>query len=121
MHEFAIAENLLKIITEEAQKNGLERVTKIRLQVGKFTGVVTESLIFCFELMSEDTVAAGAAIEVEPVGVMARCEQCDFSFEVLDKIFLCPRCGQPVFELLSGRELSILSIEGETGEEDGSD
>jgi hydrogenase nickel incorporation protein HypA/HybF len=58
-------------------------------------------------------------IEVEIVGIVARCEKCDISFDVQEKVFLCPRCGEPTLELLSGRELSILSIEGETGEEDG--
>ena len=63
-------------------------------------------------------MAFGAKIEIETVGIVARCENCDISFDVENKVFLCPKCGEPAIELLSGRELSILSIEGETGEED---
>jgi hydrogenase nickel incorporation protein HypA/HybF len=119
LHELAIAESLLEIIADESKKHGLERVKKIRLQIGKFAAVVPESLTFCFELVSRDTIASGALIEIESVGIVARCEMCDFSFEVQDQVFLCPRCGEPALELLSGRELSVMSIEGETGEEDG--
>jgi len=117
VHELAIAESLLEIIVDESKRHGLERINKVRLQIGKFAAVVPESLTFCFELVSRDTVASGALIEIENVGITARCDQCNFSFEVQDQVFLCPRCGEPALELLSGRELSVMSIEGETAEE----
>jgi hydrogenase nickel incorporation protein HypA/HybF len=117
MHELSIAQSLLEIIVDESKRHGLERINKVRLQVGAFAAVVPESLTFCFELVSRDTVASGAVIEIENVGVTARCDECDISFEVQDRVFLCPRCGGPASGLLSGRELTIMSIEGETGEE----
>ncbi len=119
MHELSIAESLLAIITDESKKHGLERVNKVRLQIGKFAAVVPESLTFCFEMVSRDTIASGALIEIETVGIVARCDTCGSSFEVQNQVFLCPRCGEPALQLLSGRELSVISIEGETGEEDG--
>lgn len=118
MHELSIAESLLEIVVDESKKHGLERVNKIKLQIGEFAAVVPESLTFCFEMVSRDTIASGALIEIETVGIVARCDVCDSSFEVRDQVFLCPRCGEPALELLSGRELSVMSIEGE-GEEDG--
>ena len=119
LHELSIAESLLAIITDESKKHGLERVNKVRLQIGKFAAVVPESLTFCFEMVSRDTIASGALIEIETVGIVARCDTCGSSFEVQNQVFLCPRCGEPALQLLSGRELSVISIEGETGEEDG--
>jgi hydrogenase nickel incorporation protein HypA/HybF len=121
LHELSIAQSILGIVADEAKKNGLRQIRKIKLQVGAFAAVVPESLTFCFELVSKDTIAAGAEIEIESVGIVAHCDKCESSFEVLDQVFICPRCGEPVFELVSGRELSVLSIEGETGEEDGAD
>ncbi len=117
MHELSIAQSLLDIIVDESRRHGLERVNKVRLQVGEFAAVIPESLTFCFELVSQDTVASGAVIEIESVGVTARCDKCNSSFEVRDRVFLCPRCGEMASQLLSGRELTIMSIEGETGEE----
>jgi len=117
VHELSIAQSLLEIIVDESSRHGLERINKVRLQIGEFAAVVPESLTFCFELVSRDTVAAGALIEIETVGVTARCDRCDFSFDVKDQVFLCPRCGGPALELLSGRELTVVSIEGETGED----
>jgi hydrogenase nickel incorporation protein HypA/HybF len=121
LHELSIAESLLDIIVEEARTHKLERIKKIKLLVGEFAAVVPESLTFCFELVSRDTIAEGAVLEIESVAIVARCDKCDLTFTVQDKVFLCPRCDDPVFELVSGRELSVSSIEGETGEEDGAD
>lgn len=118
MHELAIAQSLLEIIVDESNRHGLQRINKVKLQIGKFAAVVPESLTFCFELVSRDSVASGALIEIETVGITARCEKCDLSFDIEDRVFLCPRCGEPALELLSGRELSVTSIEGETGEDD---
>jgi hydrogenase nickel incorporation protein HypA/HybF len=119
LHELSIAQSIIEIVVDEAQKNGLHQVKRIKLQVGAFAAVVPDSLTFCFELVSRDTIAEGAVVEIESVGIVARCDKCDCTFDVRDQVFLCPRCGDPVLELVSGRELSVLSIEGETGEEDG--
>jgi len=117
VHELAIAESLLEIIVDESNRHGLKRINKVKLQIGEFAAVVPDSLMFCFEMVSRDTAAAGVVIEIESVGVTARCDKCDLSFDVENKIFLCPRCGEAALELLSGRELTVMSIEGETGEE----
>lgn len=119
MHELSIAQSLLDIIVDESTRNRLSRVSKVRLRIGELAAVVPESLRFCFDLVSRDTVASGATVEIESVAVTARCDGCDFSFDVRDRVFECPRCGEPVLEMLSGRELYVMSIEGETGEEDG--
>lgn len=121
MHEMSIAQSLLDIVLEEAGRHGVEKVRVIRLQVGDLAAVVPESLSFCFDLLSEGTVAAGSEIQIERVPVVARCPECDVRFEVESNIFLCPRCNGPALELVSGRELSILNIEGETGDPDDAD
>jgi hydrogenase nickel incorporation protein HypA/HybF len=121
VHELSIAQSLLEIVQEEGQKHSLECVKVIRIQVGALAAVVPESLTFCFELVSKDTLAAGASLEIETVPVIARCSRCDILFEVENQMFLCPQCGDPTLELVSGRDLSIVSIEGETGEDNGAD
>jgi len=121
VHELSIAQSLFDIVMEESLKHGVTNVRAIKLEVGAMAGVVPEALTFCFELVSRDSIAEGALIEIVPLPVVARCGECGFEFEVRDQIFRCPRCDVPVFDLVSGRELSIVNIEGETGEEDGSD
>ena len=121
MHEMSIAQSLLEIVLEESRQHQLKQVKTIRLQVGAMAAVVPESLTFCFELLSQDTIASGALLEIETIPVVARCSECDIVFEVENQIFLCPRCDGPTLDLVSGRELSLVSIEGETGEDNDAD
>lgn len=121
LHELSIAQSLLDIVLEESERHRLKKICLIRLQVGEMAAVVPEALNFCFETLSESTVAKGAALEIETLPVVARCSECRLSFQVENQSFLCPECGYPALEMVSGRELSIVSIEGETGDRDDSD
>ncbi len=121
MHELAIAESLLAIVTEEARRHDLEKVHVIRLRIGVMAGIVPEALTFSFEMLSQDTVASGAVLEIETPPVVAHCLECDLRFDIENGVFLCPRCGRPDLKLVSGRELSLVNIEGETRDGDGGD
>lgn len=115
----SIAQSLLDIVLEEGRRHQLRQVKTIRLQVGAMAAVVPESLTFCFNLISESTIAAGAEIEIESLPVVARCSDCGTLFEVENLMFVCPQCEAPALDLISGRELTVLNIEGETGDHDG--
>jgi len=119
VHELSIAQSLLEIVLEESRKHGMTKVRVIRLQVGELAAVVPDSLLFCFEMISENTAACGAIIEIETVPVVARCSQCQLLFQVENHVFVCPECQVPVMELVSGRDLSVMSVEGEREESDG--
>jgi hydrogenase nickel incorporation protein HypA/HybF len=119
MHELAIAESLLEIVVEEARRHDLEKVHVIRLQIGVMANVVPEALTFSFEMVSQNTIAWGATMEIETTPVVAQCSKCDLRFEVDNQVYLCPHCGQPDLKLVSGRELSLVNIEGETRDDDG--
>jgi hydrogenase nickel incorporation protein HypA/HybF len=118
MHELSIAQSLFDLVWEEGERHGLENITVIKVQVGALAGVVPEALAFCFEILSRDTRLAGARLDIETVSVRALCNHCAQAFAIADKVFLCPHCQEPGVELLSGRELTLMSIEGETGEND---
>lgn len=121
MHEMSIAQSLLDIILEESSRHAITQVKQVNLQIGAMAAVVPESLSFCFELLSRETLADGASLAIETIPVVARCSDCCINYEVENQVFLCPQCGMPSLELISGRELSVVSIEGETGEGNGSD
>jgi hydrogenase nickel incorporation protein HypA/HybF len=121
VHEMSIAQSLLDIILEESSRHSITQVKQVNLQIGAMAAIVPESLSFCFELLSRDTLVGGASLAIETIPVVARCRDCSINYEVENQVFLCPQCGMPSLELISGRELSVVSIEGETGEGDGSD
>jgi hydrogenase nickel incorporation protein HypA/HybF len=119
MHELAIAQSLLEIVVEEGRRHNLERVNVVRLQIGVLANVVADSLTFSFEMVSQNTIAAGAILEIETLPLVAQCSACGLRFEIENQVFLCTRCGQPDLKLISGRELSLVNLEGETRDDDG--
>lgn len=113
MHELGIAESVLGIVAEEMRRNGLERVLKVRLEVGKLSGVDREALDFAFEALLPDSPAAGAQIEISVPALLLRCLSCSADYEALSADDLrCPRCGEARFEVRRGREMLVTAIEG---------
>ena len=107
MHELAIAESVVEMVLECADGRP---VSMVRLGVGQLAGVVPDSLDFCFELATLGTPLAGATLEIELQPGRARCRSCDQRFVLEDAFLLC-RCGSADVELLSGRELTVKSVE----------
>jgi hydrogenase nickel incorporation protein HypA/HybF len=61
MHELGIARNIVAIVCERAGARPVKRVT---LEVGAFSGVLPDAIAFCFPIVAEDTVCAGAQLEI---------------------------------------------------------
>lgn len=112
MHEMGIAMQIAEIaiasIPAEMQRC---RVGRVNLKVGKLSAVVTDSLRFCFEVVTRDTPLEGAELAVEEIPVTARCNDCRHEWTIENPVFACIRCNSSAVELLSGRELDIESIE----------
>ncbi|MBP2320045.1 hydrogenase nickel incorporation protein HypA/HybF [Kibdelosporangium banguiense] len=108
MHELSITQS---IVSDIAEKLGDTRVTKVTLLIGRLSGVVVDSIRFCFDLVAEGTTLEGAELVVhEPLG-QVRCPSCQIQFETSDPIVLCPDCGTSEVTVLAGRELRIKSVE----------
>ena len=65
MHELSIAEELLNIITEKARQVGIQKISRIDLRIGEFSGVLPDALVFAFEMLSRDTMSQGARVKIE--------------------------------------------------------
>jgi hydrogenase nickel incorporation protein HypA/HybF len=116
MHEMGIALEIIKIATDSIPANLKNpKVERINLKVGRLAAVVPESLKFCFEVAVKDTFLEGALLHIEDIPVTARCKDCGHSWTAIKPVFICEKCDSGSVELLSGRELDIVSIEVEEG------
>ena len=107
MHELAIAESVVSSVLERTEDR---YVSVVRLRVGRLAGVVPDALTFCFELATAGTPLEGAALEIVSEPGRAHCRTCEVDFDVDDGLLLCT-CGSADVALLSGRELSVTSVE----------
>lgn len=111
MHEMSIAKNLFEIIKEEMERYGVQKVREIKIRVGVLTGIVPDSLRFCFGFLAQNTPAQDAKILIEKTPLKVFCKVCKDSFEMEDYEFICPRCGNEDVEIISGKELFIEGME----------
>jgi hydrogenase nickel incorporation protein HypA/HybF len=107
MHELAITQSVVEMVRG---RTGDRRVSAVRLQVGRLSGVVPDAMQFCYELVTAGTPLAGSALVIEPEPGRAHCRTCDEEFALADLILLCP-CGSADVELVSGKELQVISVE----------
>ena len=111
MHELGIAQNILEIVQQSVTDNQAPAVRLIRLRVGQLSGVVPDSLEFCFKAIVSDTSMRQASLAIEQMPTVFRCKKCGYRFQVNDLEYLCRECKSPDLEILSGRELDIIEIE----------
>jgi hydrogenase nickel incorporation protein HypA/HybF len=111
MHEVSIAQAIVHSVCDVLARNGRSQVSKIHLQIGKFTAVVPDVLRSTFEFAAQGTPCENAVLEMEEIPIRFSCEECQSEF-IIDEINLaCPNCNSHQLRMISGRELLIQSIE----------
>jgi len=113
MHEMAIAQSMLDLALEQAEKAGARKLGKINLIIGEMTGVVGKSMQFYFDFISKSTIAEGATLVIKTVPMTARCHECNRQFELGELDWACPHCKSSRLEIVGGKELFVESIEVE--------
>ena len=76
------------------------------------SGVVKESLLFCFDVAAEGTLLKGARLEIEDIPIVVFCPTCQEEVTLPGtQRFRCPNCDTPTPRIVQGREMQLTSIE----------
>lgn len=71
MHDFHLADLIYKAIKEEAEKNNLQKISKVTVALGSIVEhgeeVLPENLKFNIKMLAQGGVADGLEVEVERV------------------------------------------------------
>ena len=112
MHELAVAQSIVDAVEARAAECNATRVKGVRLKIGEASGIVTDSLTFCFEMLASlDPTLAGAQLLIDTVPHRAQCRHCATEFSVINFVAQCPTCKEWSSEIVSGTELQILEME----------
>lgn len=116
MHELTATQSILDIVLTEAARAGARRVTRVRVKSGQWSTFQPDCIAFYFGILSRETPAEGASIEVETLPVRYLCNACGMKYEPIDGRFACPRCAGVEGKIVGGREFYIESIEVENAD-----
>jgi hydrogenase nickel incorporation protein HypA/HybF len=111
MHELSLAISIVEKVSEAALQNRAEKIISVRVLIGPLSGVIPESLEFCFIEACYDTIAEGASFIIEKSPLIIKCSRCEKESEVTAHHLLCPNCHIPDIKILSGKELKIIDLE----------
>jgi len=113
LHEIGLLKNALSKVKQEALKNGLTKIERIDLVIGKMQGITEESLNYALEMaQSEEPMFAGCQVQVKEVEGSMKCQDCDYLFSLQELAESCPSCGGTNVKLVSGLEFFVESYIG---------
>lgn len=113
MHEMSLCEDVVRLIAEQAQQHGFEKVRTVRLEIGRLACVEPAAMQFSFEAVSQGTIAEGSRLEIIDVAGQAWCEHCRRSVPVEQRYDACPDCGHYPMRITAGEEMRIGELEVE--------
>ncbi|MBW2735528.1 MAG: hydrogenase maturation nickel metallochaperone HypA [Deltaproteobacteria bacterium] len=111
MHELSIAVDLIATIEDTARAHQATGVSLAIVEVGALSGVVPDALSFAFEVARKGSLAADCTLEIKEVPLKARCSACQWEGEIEPLNPVCPSCKELSMEVLSGRDMRLVSIE----------
>jgi hydrogenase nickel incorporation protein HypA/HybF len=116
MHEVDMTRALLLAMDQWKQSHipQVPRVDTVHLQVGAFTCVEPDQLVFTWQTAIRNTWLEGADLAIEPVALLGRCIRCSAIYSPeQEKSYRSPCCDHPMEEIVQGRELRIRSVDYE--------
>ena len=114
MHEMALTRSVLDIAIGEAARAAAHEVRSIHMTVGYARDMVEELFEKCFAYLSRNTIAERAELVMERTPVIALCNMCSMPYHIDlsdDVVPACPFCGAKSFNIKSGFEFQIDTIE----------
>lgn len=119
MHELSAMVRLVQIAEEAAKKEKADRVKSVIIDIGEMTGYLPEYLIKFFPEASKGTLLTGAELKVSFHKVKIQCAHCGTEYEPsAENDRRCPVCRSMEGHIISGRELSVRSLEVEMDDEE---
>ena len=111
MHELSVLTEVVRVVDELADKQNIDKVQSIVLQIGELSGVVPMFLTEYFPVITDEKPRyAGTELKVETLPGIAKCKDCGTNFNVIKYEGYCPKCKSFDKELLCGDEFLIKEI-----------
>lgn len=111
MHELSLSQAIVSSITQKAKEDNLSKIKSLTLEIGPLSGVVKDSMEFCFPIASKGTILEDTALNIVECPLKISCSKCNKE-AVLEEIFLlCPHCQNQDIDVIQGKEFKIVQME----------
>ncbi|MDD4271054.1 MAG: hydrogenase maturation nickel metallochaperone HypA [Pirellulaceae bacterium] len=112
MHELSIVEALIEQVETEVDRAGARGpVARLKLSIGRLSGVNADAVRFAFQLLAPSTRLAGAALEIDEPKAVCVCAACGARTEIEELVLSCPACQAGKITIDGGREMLLETID----------
>ncbi|WCE29597.1 hydrogenase maturation nickel metallochaperone HypA [Vibrio sp. SCSIO 43137] len=111
MHEMSLCESLVQVIEEQAKAQNYSKVKTVYLDIGAFSGIEVDSMMFCFEVVCRGTLADSAKLVINQLAGKAWCFDCSKEVSISDRLDPCPECNSLSIQAKGGEEMQIKELE----------
>ena len=114
MHELSVAQNIVEILNENIARYECSRVKTVLLEIGEYSGIIPDSLKFCFDSIKSDTPFGKAELKIKNIPFRMHCNACKSETGNNFGMRICGKCGGQDTEIISGTEMKITDVEIDT-------
>lgn len=111
MHEMSLCEGMRGVIEEQARLHDVKRISRVRVEIGRFAGVEKDALHFAFDVVMRGSVAEGAELVTLDLQGRALCYDCMKEVQIDHRLDPCPDCGGGKLMPQGGDEMRIKDLE----------
>ena len=129
MHEYSLASEIADIVVTVGKENHIKKITQINIDVGEFSFIVPEQIIFWLKILSEQdanySLMRDSSIKFREIKGLIKCSNCNYQgtiptmsdedksmHNLIDVTIRCPKCDSPSTSILQGRDVVVSSIQG---------
>ncbi|MFX1250234.1 MAG: hydrogenase maturation nickel metallochaperone HypA [Promethearchaeota archaeon] len=129
MHEYSLASEIADIVVTVGKENHIKKITQINIDVGEFSFIVPEQIIFWLKILSEQdanySLMRDSHVEFREIKGLIKCSSCNYQgtipamsdedktmHNLIDVTIRCPQCDSPSTTILQGRDVVVSSIQG---------
>lgn len=113
MHEMSLAENVLQIIEQSAIEQKFTRIKTVWLEIGLLSCVEPEALRFHFDVVTRDSIAHQAQLEIIRIQGYGCCNHCAHEMPLASIYDSCPKCDNYDIRIIRGDEMRVKELEVE--------
>jgi hydrogenase nickel incorporation protein HypA/HybF len=111
MHELSVANSIISSLEKLKTEKGFEFLSRVKISIGRLSGVNAESLRFALESLRKDTLLESAVLEIYEKDLRIKCNLCGAETDVQQFDFKCSGCNASDYDIVSGNTLEISEIE----------
>ncbi len=113
MHEMSLCEGVLQVLQTEAKTQRFKKVIAVWLEIGDLSSVEPQAMLFSFDVVTRNSLADGATLNIINVPGQAWCKLCSKTVTIKQRYDECSDCGSYQLQVTGGDEMKIKQLEVE--------